>query len=145
MEQLVQAYAASVGTSGPGVPAELLQGAVRIEEAKARIQHRGPSDAVASDEEEEQGAGEPAQPDEAAVVIDGGVDDVSRAVDISERPTSQEAAEARTQRRGGMLHSITKDHSSADASRATTLGWSNHAWLSLSSMTFAKRASFSPW
>ena len=77
LEQLLEAYAQSVGEEGSAVPAELLQAAARIDEARAKVQQLGPSDAVASDEEDELTGGDEEVPDECAAAIDGGMHDVS--------------------------------------------------------------------
>ena len=77
LEGLLQAYTASLGAEGPGVPSELLQTAARIDEARASIHQHGPGDAVPSDSEGEAGDETVVAPDESAAVLEGGIDDVS--------------------------------------------------------------------
>ena len=52
LEEMLRAYADSVGDRAPAVPAELLQAATRIDGSRAGIQHHDPADAVAGEEDE---------------------------------------------------------------------------------------------
>ena len=50
LEELLQQYAGSVGSTSGGVPAELIQGAARIDEARAKVLAAGPADCTQSAE-----------------------------------------------------------------------------------------------
>jgi hypothetical protein len=77
LEQLLAAYATSIGHDGVGVPAELIQGATRIAEAHAPIQQKGPADAVASDDENDATEHVNAVPDDCAAVLQGNTSSLS--------------------------------------------------------------------
>ena len=74
LEALLASYVKSTGSEGGGVPAELIQGATQIASQAAPLQQAGPADAVAESDDEEKK--DTALPDDAAALLDGGMDDV---------------------------------------------------------------------
>ena len=81
LEQLVQEYAVSIGSTSSGIPAEIFQGAARISSEHATLHASGLADCTADAEEadgREINTDEPTVPAEDCVgMIDGGVDDIS--------------------------------------------------------------------
>ena len=77
LEDLLRAYAASVGSAGSGVPAELLQSATQIPQSHAPISHKGPTDSVAGEDGTDAPEDGGSPPEDGAALIEGGGDEVS--------------------------------------------------------------------
>ena len=67
LEKLLKLYQQSLGTVSQGVPAELVQGAVRIDTGQANVLAAGPADCVAPDDEPE--------PEKPSLELEGGIGD----------------------------------------------------------------------
>ena len=82
LEDLLRAYAVSVGSNASGVPSEIIQGASKIPETSASVTASGPANCTPAAEEELE-SGHPASQDEQEVtancagILDGGIDDLT--------------------------------------------------------------------
>ena len=80
LEKLLEKYKESIGNEERGVPAELLQGATRVDPANVAVHQQGPADAVAPDNDDEHGhPDEDAPLDASAGVLEGSGETLSGA------------------------------------------------------------------